>query len=227
MPELHPAHRPTPSRRRFSATATSSNNPVVRRKTSTKFPPRSLRLSRRQRISTSSPRTEYTELPDGSDHERSSLLSSYSSDGEGFDAADGLTTSLPHTLSTRASESNLEALENFRNSLRQADLLQQNRIPLTYASLPPTPITSSPPERRREPNSPGHAENLLHEEVHPFSLWDYLREELLATDFDSHQELKWERVSNFLAIPLATEKVSIFWNPRSTAHLTVASSCGQ
>jgi hypothetical protein len=41
----------------------------------------------------------------------------------------------------------------------------------------------------------------------PFSLWDYLREELLATDFDSHQELKWERVSNFLSMPLAMEKV--------------------
>jgi hypothetical protein len=44
----------------------------------------------------------------------------------------------------------------------------------------------------------------------PFSLWDYLREELLATDFDSHQELKWERVSNFLNIPLAMEKVRPF-----------------
>jgi hypothetical protein len=44
----------------------------------------------------------------------------------------------------------------------------------------------------------------------PFSLWDYLREELLATDFDSHQELKWERVGNFLSIPLAIEKVSPF-----------------
>lgn len=216
MPESHPAHRSTSSRRRFSATTTSSSNQVVRRKTSTKFPPRSLRLSRRQRISTSSPRTEYTDLPDGSDHaERSSLLSSFSSDGEGFNAADGLTTSLPHTLSTTASESNLEALETFRNSLRQADLSQQSRIPLTYASLPPTPITSSPPDRRRTPTSPDRAENLLHEETQPFSLWDYLREELLATDFDSHQELKWERVSNFLAIPLALEKVSIFWSPRS------------
>nr|GAT57669.1 predicted protein [Mycena chlorophos] len=41
----------------------------------------------------------------------------------------------------------------------------------------------------------------------PFSIWDYLREELLATDFDSHQELKWDRVSNFLSIPLAIEKI--------------------
>lgn len=35
----------------------------------------------------------------------------------------------------------------------------------------------------------------------PFSLYDYLREELLSTDFDSHQELKWERVSNWLGMP--------------------------
>ena len=38
------------------------------------------------------------------------------------------------------------------------------------------------------------------------STWT-LREELLATDFDSHQELKWERVSNFLSMPIAIEKV--------------------
>jgi hypothetical protein len=49
----------------------------------------------------------------------------------------------------------------------------------------------------------------------PFSLWDYLREELLATDFDSHQELKWERVGNFLSIPLAIEKVSAFGGPHA------------
>ncbi|KIY53089.1 DUF747-domain-containing protein [Fistulina hepatica ATCC 64428] len=41
----------------------------------------------------------------------------------------------------------------------------------------------------------------------PFSLWDYLREEIFATDFDSHQELKWERVRNFLNIPIAIEKI--------------------
>ncbi len=80
---------------------------------------------------------------------------------------------------------------------------------LTYASLPPTPITSSPP-----PPAPNGEQYKLPQaqeqsDVYdtPFSLWDYLREELLATDFDSHQELKWERVSNFLSIPLAIEKV--------------------
>ncbi len=79
----------------------------------------------------------------------------------------------------------------------------------TYASLPPTPIASSPPP----PTSNGEQYKLLQTQEQsdvydtPFSLWDYLREELLSTDFDSHQELKWERVSNFLSIPLAIEKV--------------------
>lgn len=75
--------------------------------------------------------------------------------------------------------------------------------PFTYASLPPTPILPSPP-----PSPPPIARS---QELQPdqplFSLWDYLWEELLATDFDSHQELKWERVSNFLSIPLAMEKI--------------------
>ena len=75
----------------------------------------------------------------------------------------------------------------------------------TYSSLPSSPAVNasflrSPSPRREEltvvPMAPA-----------PFSLWDYLREEMLATDFDSHQELKWERVSNFLSVPLAIEKV--------------------
>ncbi|KAG5221421.1 eukaryotic membrane protein family-domain-containing protein [Salix suchowensis] len=65
-----------------------------------------------------------------------------------------------------------------------------------------------PSSRARFRNSPPPSPT-LHPETRelPFSLWDYLREELLATDFDSHQELKWERVSNFLSIPLAIEKI--------------------
>ncbi|THV05079.1 DUF747-domain-containing protein [Dendrothele bispora CBS 962.96] len=71
---------------------------------------------------------------------------------------------------------------------------------LTYASLPPTPISPSPPATPVAPSFVAY-------QPPPFSLWDYLREELLVTDFDSHQELKWERVSNFLNIPLAMEKI--------------------
>ncbi|KAF5348675.1 hypothetical protein D9758_006827 [Tetrapyrgos nigripes] len=71
---------------------------------------------------------------------------------------------------------------------------------LTYASLPPTPLSASPPITPTTPT-------FIPYQPPPFSLWDYLREELLATDFDSHQELKWDRVYNFLNIPLAMEKI--------------------
>ena len=91
---------------------------------------------------------------------------------------------------------------------------EERPLPTAYASLPPSPIqrprsVTPPPSISPIPQrytdvqpqefQPGGA---------PFSLWDYLREELLATDFDSHQELKWERVRNFLNMPLAMEKVS-------------------
>ncbi len=105
--------------------------------------------------------------------------------------------------------------------------------PAAYASLPATPTLSLKPY---EENGISHPRNTLPDALGPqtpnlepappprnrqmsqdskvydpapFSLWDYLREELLATDFDSHQELKWERVSNFLNIPFAMEKVNL------------------
>lgn len=89
--------------------------------------------------------------------------------------------------------------------------IDRGRTPLAYASLPPTPISSSPPLQTSppafSPSMPSYPSTDFYYEP-PFSIWDYLREELLATDFDSHQELKWERVSNFLNMPLALEKVS-------------------
>lgn len=78
---------------------------------------------------------------------------------------------------------------------------------MTYASLPPSPLLPSP-----LPSPPLNSPHPASEHVTyhpPFSLWEYLREELIATDFDSHQELKWERVSNFLSVPFAVEKVSL------------------
>ncbi|KAJ7901805.1 eukaryotic membrane protein family-domain-containing protein [Mycena olivaceomarginata] len=73
----------------------------------------------------------------------------------------------------------------------------------TFSSLPPSPI--SRPLTPLTPVSP--IPSLFEPAIQPFSLWDYLREELLATDFDSHQELKWDRVSNFFSIPVAIEKI--------------------
>lgn len=91
--------------------------------------------------------------------------------------------------------------------------------PLIYASLPPSPISS--PSTPQPLDSSFPSTSLIYEP--PFSLWDYLREELLATDFDSHQELKWERVSNFLSIPLAMEKVSLSGINQRLFHLILVS----
>ncbi|WFD34261.1 hypothetical protein MCUN1_001098 [Malassezia cuniculi] len=41
------------------------------------------------------------------------------------------------------------------------------------------------------------------------SLWDHLLDEVQANSFDSVQELKWERVSNFMTIPLWIEKTML------------------
>lgn len=88
----------------------------------------------------------------------------------------------------------------------------------TYTSLPSTPVLAAilpefPSAIRKESIDSTRLDLNQRVEEHeddlePFSLWDYLQEELLATDFDSHQELKWERVSNFLNVPVAIEKVS-------------------
>jgi hypothetical protein len=75
-------------------------------------------------------------------------------------------------------------------------------VPNKYVSLPSSPIGVTPPGTRQR-----YASDVSVSAADPFSIWDYLREELLATDFDSHQEMKWERVSNFLSIPVAIEKV--------------------
>ncbi|KAG9000332.1 hypothetical protein FRB93_012726 [Tulasnella sp. JGI-2019a] len=75
-----------------------------------------------------------------------------------------------------------------------------------YASLPSSPRLSSATLARVPMTFSERPKPVV--ETAPFSLWEYLREELLATDFDSHQELKWERVSNFLSIPLGVEKIA-------------------
>ncbi|KDN37010.1 hypothetical protein RSAG8_10463, partial [Rhizoctonia solani AG-8 WAC10335] len=81
-----------------------------------------------------------------------------------------------------------------------------------YTSLPSTPVLGAtipefPKTARLESIEPRFIRQSNDDHQEPFSLWDYLREELLATDFDSHQELKWERVTNFLNIPIAIEKI--------------------
>lgn len=117
----------------------------------------------------------------------------------------------PFELESHSDREPTPGFHSFRGRTR-------NSLPKTYASLPPTPISPSPPSRPFTPTLPVSPISLEFDTsittAPPFSLWDYLREELLATDFDSHQELKWDRVSNFLSMPLAIEKASF-----ETSHL--------
>jgi hypothetical protein len=113
------------------------------------------------------------------------------------------------------SPSRIRARGRGRSTSPKPHIFEERPLPTAYASLPPSPILrprSVTPPPSISPN-PQRYTNVQPQEFQPggapFSLWDYLREELLATDFDSHQELKWERVRNFLNMPLAMEKVSI------------------
>uniref|UniRef100_V5EQZ4 DUF747-domain-containing protein n=1 Tax=Kalmanozyma brasiliensis (strain GHG001) TaxID=1365824 RepID=V5EQZ4_KALBG len=66
---------------------------------------------------------------------------------------------------------------------------------------------------KQEPTTPtlnDESSRAQRHENHPFSLWDYLKEEVLATDFDATQEMKWERVTNFISIPFWMEKIILF-----------------
>lgn len=135
-------------------------------------------------------------------------VSSISSD-ETFDfpsshTQDGFHSEEDHTFTYS------ERIAPFFSHNDHTESIDTSRPPLAYASLPPTPISTSPPLKPAATLDSSLPSFPSLDSVYdpPFSIWDYLREELLATDFDSHQELKWERVSNFLSMPIALEKVS-------------------
>ena len=58
----------------------------------------------------------------------------------------------------------------------------------------PAPRRRAPPTRR----------------VAVMSLWDHLLDEVLSSSSESTQELKWERVSNFMSVPIWIEKLVTF-----------------
>lgn len=123
-----------------------------------------------------------------------------------------LTGSIYHRFTATGLEGtqSLGSAERRGRSTSPKHVFEARPLPTAYASLPPSPTlrprpSTPPPSILPIPQS-SYAD-VQPQPGPPFSLWDYLREELLATDFDSHQELKWERVRNFLNIPLAMEKV--------------------
>lgn len=92
---------------------------------------------------------------------------------------------------------------------------------------PPSPSRKKHLKKRKRPHSKNHSplsQEILHddekwneglrimqktpsESIQQISFLDYLKDELTVADFDSVQELKRERITNFLGIPPAIEKV--------------------
>lgn len=104
--------------------------------------------------------------------------------------------------------------------------------PNVYVSLPSTPLQSPRPTSKllppdpvvatgrynstpdlhfrktpkQSPDRPSQSRKVSQKE-RLFSIWDYLKSELVETEAEYHQEVRWERLENFLSVPLAVEKV--------------------
>jgi hypothetical protein len=74
---------------------------------------------------------------------------------------------------------------------------------------PASPTSDHSDETERRPFSRGGSVDPypLGLQALPFSLVDYLKEEIRATELDGFQELKTERITNFLSVPFAVERV--------------------
>ena len=125
---------------------------------------------------------------------------------------------------------NADATFSFQQSGEEDDAPSLAR-PASATSLPITPhhfrVRSSEDEKDDvslvEPTSPDANDSVLLDSPKlstpavlksrssisrlPFSLWQYLQEEIRAIELDGSQEVKSERVVNFLSVPMAVEKV--------------------
>ncbi|SNX87181.1 uncharacterized protein MEPE_05891 [Melanopsichium pennsylvanicum] len=106
----------------------------------------------------------------------------------------------PSLIFDNATQEPLEAYMTPRLSLSM--LHEEPR----YVAAP----TQASEKHVREGHQPNDTAALARPDRTPFSLWDYLKEEVLATDFDATQEMKWERVTNFISIPFWMEKIIMF-----------------
>ncbi|ORZ01641.1 eukaryotic membrane protein family-domain-containing protein [Syncephalastrum racemosum] len=109
------------------------------------------------------------------------------------------TPSSPQTPTLAMTPSEDETGQNNEEKRYQSEQVTRSRptpaqIPAAAATLPAaaTIATAAEDERRS------------------FSFWDYLRDEVTVSDFDTAQEIKRERVTNFLGVPAAVEKLMLF-----------------
>lgn len=73
-------------------------------------------------------------------------------------------------------------------------------------------LQSPSPENEVEEEGEGRRERKGIKRI-PFSLWDYLQEEVLAVEMEGEEGVKAERVTNFLTVPGEVEKVSHLYDP--------------
>ncbi|KAI9497393.1 eukaryotic membrane protein family-domain-containing protein [Zychaea mexicana] len=73
-----------------------------------------------------------------------------------------------------------------------------------------TTITSKEQQKEQQQQDNTNTADKNHQHGVSFSFWDYLRDELTVSDFDTQQEIKRERITNFLGVPAAIEKLMAF-----------------
>lgn len=123
----------------------------------------------------------------------------------------------PHELPTVLEHPGEASKNNHTFASKTADTTQPSRRHLhasssklntshpKRATAPPAP-PAAPPTPPKTPPSLAGAHHT--HDIPTFTIWDYLTDELTASDFDIQQELKREKVANFLGVPAAIEKVS-------------------
>ncbi|CAO3669288.1 unnamed protein product [Umbelopsis ramanniana] len=104
--------------------------------------------------------------------------------------------------------------EDYRNNTNSIHVdNKENRAPSVVSG------NSSSSEQKSSRSEKGHTRAKIYNEEDTkdlpeskpsFSIWDYLKDELTASDFDSAQDLKRERVTNLLGVPGAVEKLMSF-----------------
>lgn len=109
----------------------------------------------------------------------------------------------PKAIQRASSLSDVNRLRRYLDATGDSQTQSDNDTPLDTAREESVEPSS--------PTSPAQSQILptLGSRLLPASLWDYLQEEISASDLDGSQEMKAERVTNFFSVPMAVEQVSL------------------
>lgn len=118
---------------------------------------------------------------------------------------------IPATVLPRPTRSTPQSYSTFikSSSPSVAALTPDSPTATTTPLSPVPPSTPSSPVPPPDLPSSRASQRQDHYGLPSMSFWDYLRDELTVADFDTAQEIKRERVTNFLAVPSSLEKVNV------------------